>query len=521
MRGVGGAAVALPLLRSVTQHRAVAQGAANETRRLIVMFTHYGCLTDRWFPEIAHGALGANAYLGLSLEPLAPFAAKLLVPRGLRAMNEWNSQMSRGQGNDPHTQVVGSYFTCCPVTPNSDDPFSFETAAKFEAMPMGPSLDHICARQISPNGEPMYLHLGGENPQTRISYSAAETPYAGIGSLQEAYATLTGVLVGGQDSPDSYQTARGKSVLDLIRDDLARLEGYDMSASDRKRLEAWRDLLHDTGKIIASAACSDDQAAALGLAHVSGGTEPSSVDISAKLDGSERDTADLFSNIAALAAVCNVSPVTFLNYPGPYVYSGLGLTMDSHALSHRVANANMAGACLIGVDDLLGTIDRFYANKFANLVRVLDSVSEGEGTVLDNMAAVWFQELSDGNAHNLNNIPVIQAGSCGGYFKTGVAVNLDGEEPQLSRGVSSTACDGGLATTTATDPSLANAPINKYFCNLMNALGVKAGADGFPLVGGTSEVTHYGMYDKTEDFIGGGTNPPMIHDPGEFEQLRA
>jgi hypothetical protein len=29
-----------------------------------------------------------------------------------------------------------------------------------------------------------------------------------------------------------------------------------------------------------------------------------------------------------------------------------------------------------------------------------------------------------------------------------------------------------LSQSTGTDPALANAPINKYYCNLMNALGV-------------------------------------------------
>ncbi|WP_437596388.1 hypothetical protein [Sorangium sp. So ce590] len=56
---------------------------------------------------------------------------------------------------------------------------------------------------------------------------------------------------------------------------------------------------------------------------------------------------------------------------------------------------------------------------------------------------------------------------------------------------------------------------------MMNALGVKAGADGFPARGGSEPVTHFGMYDRTEDFIGGGINPPTIHDPGEFAALRA
>jgi hypothetical protein len=51
--------------------------------------------------------------------------------------------------------------------------------------------------------------------------------------------------------------------------------------------------------------------------------------------------------------------------------------------------------------------------------------------------------------------------------------------------------------------------------------GVKAGADGFPQRGGSAPVSRFGMYDKTEDFIGGGTNAPVIHDPGEFEDLKA
>jgi hypothetical protein len=55
----------------------------------------------------------------------------------------------------------------------------------------------------------------------------------------------------------------------------------------------------------------------------------------------------------------------------------------------------------------------------------------------------------------------------------------------------------------------------------MNAIGVKAGPDGFPMVGGAEEVTHYGMYDDTQDFASGGANPPKINDPGEFADLRA
>jgi hypothetical protein len=474
-------------------------------------------------------------YTGLTIESLGPYADKILMPRGIRAMNEWTAQAQTGQGNDPHTQVVGTWFTCMPVTPNSNDPFSFEAATKFNAMPMGPSLDHVCAKQLSPGGVPMFMRVSGrsDNQQSAISYSAAEEPYPGIGSVSQAYSNITGLFSdGGGDAPaemtpDSYQALKGKSVIDLVRGDLEHLESFDMSASDRQKLEAWKALLDDTGTVVASAQCNEELAANLALTgNMGGGGGGLGGDITAKVSG-DLDSADLFSNIAVLAAVCNANPVIWLKYPGNYVLSGLGLDIENHSISHRIGNAGMGGTCIANVNDMIETMDRYYAEKFAHLIGTLDGIDEGTGTALDNSAVVWFQEDSDGNAHNLNNMPIIHAGSAGGYFKTGMAVNVEDGDPNLTRGNSVGPCDGGgeisfnNVTSTGTPGEYANAPINKYFCNLMNAIGVKAGADGFPAEGGTEEVTHFGMYDRTEDFVGGGTVPPNISDPGEFEALKA
>jgi hypothetical protein len=194
----------------------------------------------------------------------------------------------------------------------------------------------------------------------------------------------------------------------------------------------------------------------------------------------------------------------------------------------------MQGPCLPNAVAMLLQVDAYYTQKFANLVKMLDSIPEGGGTVLDNTATVWFNEMSDGNAHNLNNAPIIQAGGAGGYFKTGQIVNLDPAMPgaaNLSNGNSMSACmDGtssqminGTSQSTGTAAKVANAPINKYFCNLMNAMGVKAGADGFPAKGGSAEVSKFGYSDKTEDFIGGkdAVAGAAIHNPGEFKELKA
>jgi hypothetical protein len=520
--------VAAPFLGSVTDRHVKAQ-AATPPKRLIVMFTHAGCITNKFFPRSAHGPLAPADLEATTLRHLSPYVGKLLLPRGIRAMNEWTSTMERGQGNDPHLNAVGSYFTCQPVTPNSNDPFSFDNATKFNAKPIGPSLDHVMAAQLSPGGAPLFMRVGNANdsPYSAISYSAAETGYPGS-TLAQAFSAITGLFTGGPLTPDSYRVARGKSVLDVVKDDLSTLERFDMSRSDRMKLSAWKELLNQT--VTVTQACTQEVATALGAtqANVDAvmpglGTDP----LTTKVNGTMLDGADIYSSVAVLAAVCNANPVVFLKYPFAYVFSGLGMQSEAESLAHRVGNAGATGTCVTGVLDMLLTIDDFYARKFAYLVGLLDRVDEGDGKVLDNTAAVWFQSASDGAAHNLNNMPIVQAGSAGGYFKTGQSVNVDTgmDDPRLL-GRSETVCIPpnvtiGSIPNTGTVAAAGNAPINKYYVNLMNALGVKAGPDGFPAKGGTEEVAKFGRYDRTEDFIGGTVNPPLISSPGGFDALKA
>jgi hypothetical protein len=526
LRGLGGACVAAPFLSTLGGRTSRAKVLA-PPKRLIVMFTMHGCITNRFFPANSHGPLKAADLEGTTLKVLSPFVDKLLMPRGIRAMNEWTPSMLRGQGNDAHLNAAGSYLTCQPLTPNSNDPFTTDIAVRINAKPVGPSLDHVMAKQLSPNGEPLFMRVGNETEfgYASVSYSRAETVYSGYGTPAEAFAQLTGLF---RDGPvDNHLALRGQSIIDAVRDDLDTLERFDMSQTDRQKLDAWKALLRDTENLV-TPECNAETGAKLGATEENvDAWPPAEGDVLAGLVNSSVDGADVYSNVAALAAVCNANPIIFLKYPLTHTFSSLGIDMDVSGLNHRIGNAGTAGTCVDGVLEKLRTIDDFHARKFAHLVSLLDGVAEGDGTLLDNCAAVWFQEMSDGAAHNLNNIPIVQAGSAGGYFKTGWAVNVDDGASDLTSGDSEAYCgpDGPSEidgfNLTGTDPTKANAPINKYYCNLMNALGIRAGADGFPAVGGTDDVTHYGMYDTTEDFVGGGTNPPKINAPGEFSALRA
>jgi hypothetical protein len=108
LRGLGGAVVAAPFLSSVAEHEAKTQGLPPPPapKRLIVLYTYHGCLTNRWFPAKSHGPLTTADYMAMpTLAPMAPYADKLLMVRGIRAMNEWSFEGTLGQMNDPHTQV--------------------------------------------------------------------------------------------------------------------------------------------------------------------------------------------------------------------------------------------------------------------------------------------------------------------------------------------------------------------------------------------------------------------------------
>jgi len=544
LRGLGGAAVAAPFLPSILEREAKAQGmTVDNPKRLIVFFTFHGCLTDKWFPAKSHGALSSADYQAMTtLAPMAPFANKLLMVRGVRTMNEWSFGGDLGQKNDPHTNPAGSTFTCHPLTPNSTES-SASNAGKFDAKPTGRSLDHIAASCVNktsngqaasasnPGAAPLLMQIGGvqgsaTNNQNVISWQDEKgTIFPGSGSPTTVYSSLTNLFGAGPINADTYQVARGKSVIDVVRDDLNRLSSVNMSSADKQNLQKWTDLLHYTGGSVSTGAmCSSDTAKTLGL----GGTTTG---------GSITQTANTFMNLAVLTSLCDANRVIFMKMPANGNFSSVvkykaadgsmkAIGTDAHSISHRIGNAGMGGQCVADALAQILAVDQYYASLFAYLVGQLDMFNEGTGTVLDNSATVWMQEMSDGNSHNLNNLPILQAGGCGGYFKTGWAVNVENAVADMSPGNSSKDCANGQSPINSLDSvgtpsSTATMPVNKYYCNLLNAIGAKADSTGYAAPGGSMPVQKFGKYDNTKYFADGGTKASVIEKPGEYMELRA
>lgn len=496
LKGAAGATLAAPFLSSLSPVAHAQQAAA--PRRMVIFYTQNGCLTDRWFPKVENGALDAAALTGTTLEPLKDLTAKLLVPRGL-AMYPRGQYMVDGTAYfDPHDQGMGSKLTAAPVDPLNDH------------WSLGRSLDHVAAELVNPgkNG-PLVVSVGNSfaNVKSILSYKAPKEPYAPEIKPTNVYKQLTGLFVGGGEMTEAdYRVKRGQSVIDLVSGDLQTFKRLNMSGADQKRVDDWLALLRETEIQVVTAACNADTATMLGITDAdvkaaSGGGFGVDLGTAFTLGG------DMMMKLIALTMMCDANRSIVLQWPGfvKFNWDGIKHDYDHHGLSHRNGSAAVGGTCVPGVLDSLHQIDTWYAGRYTKLVNLINGIVEGDGTMLDNSAVMWLPELADGNAHNNNNLPIVIAGSAGGYLKQGVAVNLDSKT--LGTGNSEAGCtpEGGDVTF-GTGSNGGNVPLNKLYVTLLNALGAKD-AMGAP-------IQSFGMVDTNDPTSG-------ITKPGELAPLRA
>jgi hypothetical protein len=70
-------------------------------------------------------------------------------------------------------------------------------------------------------------------------------------------------------------------------------------------------------------------------------------------------------------------------------------------------------------NDAYERITRFHVAQYAYLLSKLDSMREGDGTVLDNSCLMFLSNLWVGRTHNNSRLPLVLAGGLGGTLKTG------------------------------------------------------------------------------------------------------
>jgi hypothetical protein len=134
-----------------------------------------------------------------------------------------------------------------------------------------------------------------------------------------------------------------------------------------------------------------------------------------------RDHARLMCDIIAIAFQTDQTRVASLIISrdlSAMYYPFLNVQQGHHAASH---NNN---------SDAYERIARFHVSQFAYLASKLDSMKEGEGTVLDNTCLMFLSNLWIGRKHDNFRLPLVLAGGLGGTLETGRTLNYlsEGED---------------------------------------------------------------------------------------------
>jgi hypothetical protein len=126
---------------------------------------------------------------------------------------------------------------------------------------------------------------------------------------------------------------------------------------------------------------------------------------------------------------------------------------NHHAISHDFAGSGTNY-------DAYNAIQTWYAKQFAYFLAKLDSVDEGDGTLLDHSIVLWATEIGESTMHDLTLMPYVLAGGAGGKIQMGRFIDWSNSKKDNNQMLVSIAnAMGDEALTSFGDPSGATGPL--------------------------------------------------------------
>jgi hypothetical protein len=212
-----------------------------------------------------------------------------------------------------------------------------------------------------------------------------------------------------------------KSILDLVTQEATSLTPQ-LSYQDRPRFAEYLSSVRQVEQDIVNASNAGAMSCTLPAAPTGG-----------YVLSNGRQTIDMVHQLIGLAFQCDATRVLSLMWGNSVCqrpYDFIGASGGHHDNSHHGTNQTMISK--------LRRIDYWWFRRFSELIVSLKSMPDVDGrTLLDNTLIFQGSDISDGDAHNHNDMPVVLAGGAGG-FKMGqhldfsVAGNVMGNGAQLA-----------------------------------------------------------------------------------------
>ncbi|GAC1578892.1 MAG: DUF1552 domain-containing protein [Polyangiales bacterium] len=439
--GIGGVVLALPFLESLAPKVALADSVQ---RRFVCFFECNGVNMDTFFPP-TFGPLSAASFPDTcALRSLRSYASRLLIPRGIAtAPAGYGDDSAITQGCD-HKKGMAHKLTSQPI--NGD-------------YASGISVDHEMAKSLNAAGVgPLTASVGpkGNDVLGVISYRGANLPVPGQNNPKILLDSLG--LATADDPTKAMVAARRKSVLDLVGQDMESLKRKGLSAADKQKLDMHFTTLRSAELATAGLTCGLPPALLSATSALNAGTLTD--------DAQYKAVGRLQMDVITLALACGRNNVATLLWGqgsrGPtFKWDGMNFNVNHHKISHGGSES------VPGFMSMLTQVDSWYCDQFRYLLDKMDAYVEGTGTLLDNSAVLWINELSDGDFHDYHDLPIVIAGGCGGRLKTGQYVNMTSDTPK-----DNTDSHGNFKGKRIYSRSARH---NKLLTTLLNAVGATSG----------------------------------------------
>ena len=363
--------------------------------RMAILFSGCGYHTHEWWAK----GQGADMELGKVLTPLEPHKNKLNFIKGL-----YNAEALKG---NIHSSQTGNILSGAPL-------------ASGGRINSGTSVDQMVAQSIGHRTKVSSLVLGCEkaNPSVHKDYSMLYSSHISWSSpTTPTPLEVYPALAFDQLFKDSSQQG-DQSVLDAILGD-AKDFRRKISRRDQQKLDEY---LNSVREVEARIEQAGKRGELQGFKPTL--TEPNMV---RPTDGYPQDIVEhmrLMSDILVLAFQTDTTRVCTLklnNDHGTLRFPHLGVDyMIHHLLSHTDS------------EDWL-KVNQFFLEQVAYIAKRMDSIQEGERTLLDNSMLMLCSSMMSGH-HNANELPVVMLGNAGGQIKTGQNMNyMENENRQMCR----------------------------------------------------------------------------------------
>jgi hypothetical protein len=379
LRGVMGGtafAVGLPWLEIFAGRQAHADTLFPP--RFGVWFWGNGNRPDQWMPT--GEGYGDDWSLSEELAPLINIKHKLSVLTGMAV---------KVPNYIPHWSGAGGLLTGMDAVGDDDD-----------WTVQGPTIDQIVANEIGTSTIFKSLEVGLETDSV-FSFTGPHARNPGETDPFTLYTRIFGPTFRepGEEGIVDPSLGYRRSVLDAVMQDVSDLQA-EVGTEDRRRLEAHLDGIRDLEQRLAR--LQEDPP---DLESCERPTEPeaSYPDVDGRVQVSARAMA--VHDVMTMALACDQTRVFHFQISKPV--SNLlfpGAPDGHHNLTHDEA----------GTQPNVHNITLQIISELAYFLEQLDSVPEGDETLLDHCCILATSEHGEARTHDIRNIPMLVAGSAGG-----------------------------------------------------------------------------------------------------------